>query len=116
MGTMNMFVLTTLSIFALCAQWDPMLRIDPCVTIHDLRWDIPGKLSPIDPTWFLDWKLHVTPFPPSVGSGSLDRFGASKNPLQWYGGPSSLLFLLWFLILAGTWFGICMNVFTCFFD
>ena len=95
MGTMNMFVLTTLCIFALCAQFDPMLRIDPCVSIHDLRWDISGKLPPIDPKCVLDSKLDVTPFAPSVGSGSLGGFGASKNPLlqgrseaTWCGRPS----------------------------
>ena len=37
-------------------------------------------------------------------------------PLQWGGGPSSLLFFLWFLILTRTWFGICMNAFTCLLD
>ena len=90
-----MFLLTTLCIFALCAQFDLMLRIDPCVSIPDLRWNISGKLSPIDPTCFLDLKLDVTPFPPSVGSGSLGRFGASETPLlrghfeaTWYGCPS----------------------------
>ena len=93
---MNTFVLTTLCMFALCAQVDLMLRMDPCVSIHDLRWDISGKLSPIDPTCFLDSNQNVTPFPPSVGSGGLGRFGASKkNPLlrgrseaTWCGRPS----------------------------
>ena len=97
---MNIFVPTTLCIFALPAQFDLTLRIDPCVSIHDLRWDISGKLSPIDPTCFLDSKLDVTPFPPSVGSGTLGRFGASKNPLQWCGGPSFLLFFLWFFTIT----------------
>ena len=111
-----MFVLTTLCIFALCAQLDLMLRIDPCVSIHDLRWDSSGNLSPIDCTCFPDSKPDVTPFPPSVGSGILGRFGASKSHLQWCDGPSSLPFLMWFLILTGTLFGICMNAFTRFFD
>ena len=77
---MNMFVLTTLCSFALCAQFDLMLRMDPCVSIHDLRCDISGKLSPIDPTCFLDSNLNVTPLSPSVGSRSLGRFGAKKKP------------------------------------
>ena len=81
MGTMNMFVLTTLCIVAWCAQFDPMLRIDSCVSIHELRWDISGRLPPLDPKWFLDLKLDVKPFSSSVGSGSLGRFGASKNLL-----------------------------------
>ena len=47
---MNFFVLTTFCIFVLPAQFDLMLRIDPCVWIHDLRWYISGKLSGRNPT------------------------------------------------------------------
>ena len=75
-----MFVLTTLSIFALCAQFDLMLRIDPCASIHDLRWDISGRLSPIGPTCFLDLKQDVTPFTLLLGLGVWVDLGPPQPP------------------------------------
>ena len=82
MGTMNMFVLTTLCIFALCAQFDPMHRIDPYGSIHDPRWDTSGKMSPIDCLYLLDTTLEVTPIPPCIVIGSLGSTWG-LNTLYW---------------------------------
>ena len=85
----------------------PTSLLGPQCTWNILVW--------VEGSWVDMCSLPLVDLLGQCSGGSFSR-APEDTPLQWGGGPSSLLFFLWFLILTETWFDICMNAFTCFFD